>query len=121
MWGIWSDAIESWRLPKEPFEIYMQGLGLFGAKKETWLGFNKDFRGFGGEEGYIHEKYRQAGRTTLCLPWLQWFHYFGAGSGSPIEDRVRNYLIGFKELNLREEPIYRMFGTRIVDSVKERL
>jgi len=121
MWGIWSDAIETWKLPPEPFEIYMQGLGLFGAKKETWLEFNPMFRGFGGEEGYIHEKYRRAGRTTLCLPWLQWFHYFGGGSGTMVVDRIRNYLIGFNELGLNDAPIYKMFGVKVVDAVKEKL
>ena len=30
-------------------------------------GFNPKFRGFGGEEGYIHEKIRQRGGRTLCL------------------------------------------------------
>ena len=38
----------------EPFEIPMQGLGMFSCRKEAWLGFNPLFNGFGGEEGYIH-------------------------------------------------------------------
>jgi hypothetical protein len=52
----------------EPFEVPAQGLGIFSCKKSEWLGFNPHFRGFGGEECYIHEKYRQAGRKTICLP-----------------------------------------------------
>ena len=51
-----------------PFAVPAQGMGLFSCRREAWLGFNPNFRGFGGEEFYIHEKYRQAGRRTVCLP-----------------------------------------------------
>ena len=50
-----------------PFEITMQGLGLFACRRDAWPGFNPAFRGFGGEEGYIHEKIRQRGGETLVL------------------------------------------------------
>ena len=53
----------------KPFEIFAQGLGLFFTKKTAWLKFNEHARGFGGEECYVHEKYRQAGRKTICLPF----------------------------------------------------
>src|SRR5207237_2934286 len=64
----------------EPFEISMQGLGVFSCMKDDWLGFHPKFQGFGGEEGYIHEKFRQAGRRCLCLPWLRWMHRFSRPS-----------------------------------------
>lgn len=87
-----------------PLEIPAQGLGLFTCRKSAWLGFNEHFRGFGGEEFYIHEKYRQAGRRNLCLPWLQWLHRFARPGGPKyslrIEDRIRNYIIGHQELGL---------------------
>jgi glycosyltransferase involved in cell wall biosynthesis len=67
MWGIWADARNYLELPEEPFSIWGHGLGLFGCRRDSWLGFNKDFRGFGGEEGYIHVKYRQAGREITSL------------------------------------------------------
>lgn len=44
-----------------PFEIPSQGLGLFLMRTAAWPGFNRRFRGFGGEEGYIHEKVRRRG------------------------------------------------------------
>ncbi len=85
-----------------PFEIPMQGLGLFACRRSAWPGFNPAFRGFGGEAGYIHEKVRQRGGRTLCLPFLRWMHRssrpFGTAYASRWEDRVRNYLIGFREL-----------------------
>ena len=55
------------------FEIPMQGLGLFACRRAAWVGFNTRFRGFGAEEGYIHEKTRQHGGRTLCLPFLRAF------------------------------------------------
>ena len=118
MWGIWHNTQEA-DIPTEPFEIPMMGLGLFGARRESWLGFNPAFRGFGGEEGYIHHKYRNHGRKTLCLPFLKWYHFFGLQPGYPLDitDRVRNYLIGFWEVGLDTAPIIEHFGKRLVERV----
>lgn len=84
-----------------PFPIDMHGLGLFGCRRGDWLGFHAGFREFGGEEGYIHDKYRAAGREVLCLPWLQWAHRFNEGPpnypATPRE-RIKNYLRGRHEL-----------------------
>jgi hypothetical protein len=86
----------------EPFEIEMQGLGLFACRREAWVGLNPRLRGFGGEEGYLHEKFRRGGGRVLCHPALGWTHRFGRPAGIPYaniwEDRVRNYLIGWSEL-----------------------
>jgi hypothetical protein len=93
----------------EPFEIPAQGLGLFTCRKDAWLGFNPHFRAFGGEEGYIHEKYRKAGHKTICLPFLVWNHRFARPSGVKYtltqEDKVRNYVLGFQELGRDIEEI----------------
>jgi glycosyltransferase involved in cell wall biosynthesis len=89
-----------------PFEIDAMGLGLFAAKKDSWLGFNKDFREFGGEEWYIHTKYKQAGRKIWCLPKLRWMHLFAQTRTKPIPypasniGKFRNYVIGLTELGL---------------------
>jgi glycosyltransferase involved in cell wall biosynthesis len=111
MFGQWGSDPRGER--DQPFEIQMQGLGIFSCRKEAWLGFNPKFRGFGGEEFYIHEKFRQAGRKCWCLPWLRWLHRFGRPRGVPyavtIEDAFRNYLIGWSELGLRLDPIYNHF------------
>lgn len=115
MWGVWCE--KPLPLGDEPIEIGMHGLGLFGCKKSAWLGFNKEFRGFGGEEGYIHTKFRQAGRKVILLPWMKWVHKF-RGNDVPypleVKDRVRNYLLGFKELGLDIDPIVEHFGVRLV-------
>lgn len=96
-----------------PFEIPGQGLGLFTCRKDAWLGFNENFLGFGGEEMYIHEKFRQAGHSCICLPWLKWVHRFGRPEGTPfpnsIYGKVRNYVIGHQELGWPLDPIHEAF------------
>jgi hypothetical protein len=104
MFGIWALDERGTDPDAEPFEIPMQGLGLFACRKAAWPGFNSDFRGFGGEEGYIHEKFRQRGAKILCLPFLRWMHRFNRPMGPAYtntwEDRIRNYAIGWQELGL---------------------
>jgi len=104
MWGSWDTDKRGIELDSPPFEIPAQGMGLFSSRKDAWLGFNKAFRGFGGEEGYIHEKYRKNGKKTMCLPFLRWLHRFNRPNGTEysnnLEDRFRNYYIGFLELGL---------------------
>jgi hypothetical protein len=77
------------------------------------LGFNPNFRGFGGEEGYIHLKYKKAGKKTLCLPFLRWIHRFGRPDGVKypllMELKVKNYVMGFNEIGLDTIHIYDHF------------
>jgi hypothetical protein len=114
MWGVWATDPRGSDPDGAPFEIPMQGMGAFSCRKRAWLGFNPRFRGFGGEEGYIHEKFRQAGRRTLCLPWLRWTHRFSRPSGVPyplsVDDKFRNYILGHAELGLDPGPIFRHFS-----------
>lgn len=77
MFGSWASDPRGTDPAAPPFEIPMQGLGMFGCRKDAWLGFNPHFRGHGGEEGYVHEKFRAAGRRTLRLSFLRWHHRFG--------------------------------------------
>jgi glycosyltransferase involved in cell wall biosynthesis len=115
MWGIWGDY--SQKVPTEPFEIWGMGMGCFLVKKSSWLGFNPKFKGFGGEEGYIHEKYRKAGRKVICLPSLIWLHQFDRKIPYPLQliDRVINYIIGFRELGLDLKPIEDLFKKDMFD------
>jgi len=103
-YGVWDFDSRGADAEGEPFDIPMQGLGLFVCRKDAWPGFNPRFRGFGGEEGYIHEKFRIRGNRTLCVPFLRWLHRFGRPLGVPYPnnwwDRIRNYLIGFHEVGL---------------------
>jgi hypothetical protein len=109
----------------EPFEIPMQGLGLFACRKSAWPGFNPDFRGFGGEEGYIHEKFRRRGSKTICLPFLRWMHRFNRPMGTHYantwEDRIRNYAIGWRELGLPTDQMERHFVELLGAETAERI
>lgn len=129
MWGIWATDPRGIDTEGEPFDIPMQGLGAFSCRKDAWLGFNPAFRGFGGEEGYIHEKFRQAGARCLCLPWFRWAHRFGRPAGVPypltLQDKLRNYLIGHLELGLDITPVVDHFANHVtrdeVNDVVERV
>src|ERR671910_59687 len=47
MWGIWQTDPRGQDPEGEPFEIPMQGMGVFSCRKDVWPGFNPSFRGFG--------------------------------------------------------------------------
>ena len=124
MWGTWRGMDANISDDAEPYEIPMMGLGMFGCRKDAWLGFNPAFRGFGAEEGYIHTKYRQAGHKTLLIPWLKWNHHFRDGSGKNppayqvlLQDKVRNYLIAFAELGLDNKIVYDHFGEESIKNL----
>lgn len=120
MWGRWGfdDRLDDPDV--EFFEIEMQGLGLFASRKDAWPGFNSRFRGFGGEEGYIHEKIRRAGGQAICLSALGWLHRFDRPSGIPyaprLDDRVRNYIIAWNELGWDTQPVVDHFKDEYGDA-----
>ncbi|XOF33673.1 MAG: glycosyltransferase family 2 protein [Candidatus Electrothrix sp. YB6] len=109
MYGVWGHDPRGDDPAGEPFDIPMQGVGLFACRRKAWPGFNPSFYGFGADEGYIHEKFRQAGGRTLCLPFLRWLHRFDRPMGAPYpvhwKDRIHNYLLGFTELGLDTAPV----------------
>jgi hypothetical protein len=113
-YGTWGSDQRGSDIDGEAFEIPLQGMGLFACKRENWLGFNLRFRGFGGEEGYIHEKFRQHGGRILCLPFLRWTHRFDRPNGAKYvnrwEDRIRNYLIGWRELGMDRKSVLEHFS-----------
>jgi len=110
-------------LPDEPYKIWATGAGFFACRRASWLRFNPKFRGFGGETGYLQEKYRKAGREVWCYPNMLWVHYFcNTGRHIPfpviMAERVRNYLIGFNELGLDISPVISHFGDRFVKAAR---
>ncbi len=109
MYGQWSVDSRIEDPACEPFEIQMQGLGVFACRREAWPGLNPRMRGFGGEEGYLQEKFRQRGGRTLCHPALRWVHRFGRPRGvvytNSWEDRVRNYYFGWSEIGWDPAPM----------------
>jgi len=101
MYGIWHHNPEAYA-KGEPFEIKMQGMGLCSFEKKNWPGISSHFKGFGGEEGYIAEKFRRNGGKNICIPQLKWVHRFGRPNGVKypliLEDRIWNYFIGWLEI-----------------------
>lgn len=113
-WGYSSQMKQGDNADDDPFEIPMHGLGIFAARTDSWMGFNEQFKGFGGEEGYIHKKYQKDGRKIWCLPFLRWVHRFDRPRGVQypliIEERIRNYLVGHRELELPYDEIIEHFN-----------
>lgn len=121
-WGVWSIDERGLDPNGDPFEIWQQGMGLFSCRKDAWVGFHPDFRGFGGCESYVMEKVRRRGYRVLCCPWLRWTHRFQRPLGIPYRvsrrDARRNYLIGFAELGMDPEPVERHYVELIPSRVQ---
>lgn len=121
MYGIWATDRQSYD-SRLPFEIPMQGMGLLAFKKSEWHGINQNFKGFGGEEGYIAAKFRTWGGKNICLPQLKWNHRFGRPNGVKypliLEDRVWNYFIGWMEIT--QDPNHE-FIQKIKEHFKTRI
>lgn len=104
LYGTWAADPRGLDPDAPPFDIPMQGLGMFACRRAAWPGLNPRLHGFGAEEGYLHEKVRRGGGRTLCVPFLRWMHRFARPHGPryevSVEDRVRNYLLVHDELGL---------------------
>ena len=114
--GAWGGHTKNVGVDEDPFEIPMHGLGMFTCRTGAWLGFNKHFVGFGGEEGYIHQKFKKAGHKVYNLPFLRWLHRFARPNGVKypltLQNKIRNYLITQAELGLPLQPIVDHFKTQ---------
>lgn len=122
MWGIWGSDDRGYCVEAPAFEIPAQGLGLFACRKAEWPGFNPLSRGFGGEECYIHEKFRLRGGKCVCLPALQFVHRFHdqkypTAYPNLWEDRIRNYCLEFIEMGWDLAPVREHFvGEKIISA-----
>jgi hypothetical protein len=109
MFGTWGTVPVLPGPAEDPFEVELHGLGMFACRREAWPGINARFRGFGGEEGYLHEKFRRQGGRVLCHPAVRWAHRFGRPAGPAYpnvwEDRIRNYILGWAELGWDLGPV----------------
>lgn len=101
MEGIWGYEAKEADPVYGPSEIPAMGLGMFVCRTEAWRkvgGFHPLFRGFGGEEFYIHRRFRQHGYKCLNIPEWKWWHNFHQATGhkypADVWNKVRNYVIG---------------------------
>lgn len=125
MYGSWALDPRAVDANGPAFDIPMQGLGVFAFNRRFWPKVNPRFKGFGGEEGYVHEKVRRAGGRTLCLPSLRWMHRFNRPMGAHYTlnwaDRIRNYMIVHDELSLDTEPMVNHFRELIGAAETEKI
>ena len=66
MWGIWQTDPRG-KIRGGTVRDTHARHGVFSCRKGAWPGFNPMFRGFGWEEGYIHEKVRRRAVPLLAL------------------------------------------------------
>lgn len=97
MYGQWGVNRES-LTTGEPFEIEMQGCGLFCCHRHAWPGFHPLLKRFGPKEFHLHQRIRRNGGKCWSLPWLKWCHRFGNPDGTRPpglhpEERLRGHLI----------------------------
>jgi len=116
--GIWTDGDKRCDDPAaDPFEIAMHGMGMFTCRRDAWPRFPIGMRGFGGEEGTIHEKFRLTGRKCWALPFLGWTHRFPRPAGVPykldIHEKVRNHLMTFRDAGLEITPVVEYYRSRL--------
>ena len=116
--GVWSvkDA-------DKVHEIGAHGSAYALMKKEHWPTFSNNFRGFAGEEIYIHDKVRKNGGKVVYHPSLGWVHRFPRFGPVPytltLNDKMHNYCIaayesGWNVLQMRE-----YFGRRLPQDQKD--
>jgi len=119
--GTWAKDKRGENPNSKPFEIIAQGMGMLSCRKEAFPKINPLFKGFGGEEKYIQEKFRRKGGKTLCLPFLRWHHRFDDKKPNkityPIQTRfrLRNNLITHLELGWDLGPLYDNFFLDVKD------
>jgi glycosyltransferase involved in cell wall biosynthesis len=115
------------RAPRPWFPIPGHGMGMFACRRDAWLPFHPDARGFGGEEMTTGVRYRRAGRRCWCVTGARWWHHFdrpnGALSGraganaAPYRltdfDKARNYVLEFRRLGMDLAPVYEHFAPLI--------
>jgi len=113
-WGVWATDPDLTDLNALPKVIWQQGMGLFACRREEWVGFHPEMRGFGGCESYIAEKVRRRGSQVMCLPFLRWVHRREFPERSDIvreDDKLHNYIVGFEELDLDIQPVLNHFSS----------
>ena len=117
---------------KQPFDVEGGGGWCFFARRDAFLniGFHPLMRGFGGEEGFLAERFRRAGQKVLCTPFVRGIHRYARLPGDQyfvsIEEKLRNHTIGWHDLGrdlheLRNIWISKPLDKRIPDSEVDRV
>lgn len=107
----------------KPFEVAASGGWCVLARRQAFLqvGYHHLMRGFGGEEGFIAERFRRAGRKVWCHPALQGVHRFGRRSKDlyhvTVGEKARNHVIGWLDLGFDLEQLRAIWAPKIPSEV----
>ena len=96
-------------------EIIAHGSAYSFMKRSEYPGFSKHFRGFAGEEVYLHDKVRRNGGKVLFHRALGWCHRFDRFGRQityalTLNDKMRNYLIAGYECDWNVPQLREYFG-----------
>lgn len=117
--GTWHKRVDTKNFDPcgEAFEIPLHGMGLFACTRHGWPRFTPGLRGFGGEEGVIHEAFRLTGRKAWNFPFLGWIHRFGRDINPKYEitgkRKVSNNLAAFRNVHLPLDSIDSYFRYKL--------
>jgi len=127
--GIWFTDPE---LPKIKIkEIEGHGSAYTLMKREHYPYFSKNFRGFSGEELYLHQKVRNNGGKCYSHQELGWTHRFLRSRPITytltLNDKLRNYLVASYEMSWSIKQVCDYFKRKlladhyknVLDDVKE--
>lgn len=113
--GTW--LVDSRYPVSETREVHAHGSALSFMRRADWPKFSQHFKGFAGEEIYIHDKVRLYGGKVLYQPWLGWCHRFPRFGAVPysltLNDKMRNYLIGAYEMGWNITQFREYFGRKL--------
>jgi len=100
-----------------PREVLAHGSALMFMQKDKWPAFSQHFKGFAGEEIYIHDKVRKQGGRVMYQPWLGWCHRFPRFGAVPynltLNDKFHNYLIAGYEMGWNVPQLREYFGRKL--------
>lgn len=112
--GIWTVNSD----PSRIREIHAHGSAFAFMARKTWPGFSPHFRGFAGEEIYIHDKVRRAGGKVLLVRDLGWIHRFSRFGRAityklTLNDKLRNYTIAAYEMGWNVPQMWEYIGKNL--------
>jgi glycosyltransferase involved in cell wall biosynthesis len=103
--------------PHEPHEVHAHGSAYAFMARAEWPGFSNDFRGFAGEEIYIHDRVRRNGGKVMYHPRLEWVHRFPRFGPVTypltLNDKLRNYCIAAYEMGWNVGQMREYFGRKL--------
>ena len=123
--GTWAKDKRAFNANGDPFEIPMQGLGLFSCRRDAFPGFSKQQRGFGCAEALFCQSFRDRGDAVLCHPALRWTHRFDDPAKKPYDifltDKLSNYMLEFERTGMDPSGLFDHFQGKLNAKDQQRM